>query len=257
MNVRTRTQPAEEAPGRERLTRDRIIETALRVMDDEGLEAVTMRRIGRELGVEAMSLYNHVEDKDDILEGVTERVMNEFEFPDSTGRWAEDARAMSREWRRLLALHPSVCQLLAERHKPLEGLATYRAMDSALGVLRRAGLSDRDAAQAAIAERSVFNVIHQAHVIKVDFIVRKDSEYRRTEFARQRRSPIEGHELALVAPEDLIISKLDWMRETRSEVQLADVRNLLRSVPDLDKHYLAHWTERLGLGALYRGALGG
>ena len=107
-------------------------------MDDEGLEAVTMRRIGRELGVEAMSLYNHVEDKDDILDGVTERVMNEFEFPASTGDWAEDARAMAREWRRLLGLHPSVCQLLAERHKPLEGLATYRAMDSALGVLRRA-----------------------------------------------------------------------------------------------------------------------
>ena len=58
-----------------------------------------MRRIGRELGVEAMSLYNHVEDKDDILEGVTERVMNEFEFPASTGDWAEDARAMAREWR--------------------------------------------------------------------------------------------------------------------------------------------------------------
>jgi AcrR family transcriptional regulator len=148
MNVRTKTEVAEETRHREPLTRDRIIETALRVMDDEGLEAVTMRRIGRELGVEAMSLYNHVEDKDDILEGVTERAMNEFEFPASTGDWAEDARAMAREWRRLLALHPSVCQLLAERHKPLEGVATYRAMDSALGVLRRAGLSDRDAAQA-------------------------------------------------------------------------------------------------------------
>jgi TetR/AcrR family transcriptional regulator, tetracycline repressor protein len=149
MNVKetaSQTEPTTER--REPLTRERIVEAALRVMDAEGLEAVTMRRIGRELGVEAMSLYNHVEDKDDILEGVTERVMNEFEFPDSTGRWAEDARAMSREWRRLLGLHPSVCQLLAERHKPLEGLATYRAMDSALGVLRRAGLSDRDAAQA-------------------------------------------------------------------------------------------------------------
>ena len=134
MNVRTRTQPTEEAPGRERLTRDRIIETALRVMDDEGLEAVTMRRIGRELGVEAMSLYNHVEDKDDILEGVTERVMNEFEFPDSTGRWAEDARAMSREWRRLLALHPSVCQLLAERHKN-DGLVVV-AVNSRSGTSR-------------------------------------------------------------------------------------------------------------------------
>ena len=81
MNVRTKTEVTEETRHREPLTRDRIIEAALGVMDAEGLEAVTMRRIGRELGVEAMSLYNHVEDKDDILEGVTERVMNEFEFP--------------------------------------------------------------------------------------------------------------------------------------------------------------------------------
>ena len=156
MNVRTKTDVTEETRQREPLTRDRIIEAALRVMDAESLEAVTMRRIGRELGVEAMSLYNHVEDKDDILEGVTERVMNEFEFPPSTGDWAEDAREMAREWRRLLGLHPSVCQLLAERHKPLDGLATFRAMDSALGVLRRAGMSARDAAQA-------FNALGRLH----------------------------------------------------------------------------------------------
>src|ERR671911_311150 len=118
-------QATERAP----LTRRRILEAAVRIMDADGLDAVTMRRLGRELGVEAMSLYNHVQDKDDILEGVTERVMNEFEFPPSAGHWAEDARAMSREWRRLLGLHPSVCQLLAERHKPLDGLATFRAMD--------------------------------------------------------------------------------------------------------------------------------
>jgi hypothetical protein len=115
---------------------------------------------------------------------------------------------------------------------------------------------DRDAVRTAIASRSAFNLIHLAYVVKVDCIVRKDSEYRRTEFARQRRGPIEGHEVALVAPEDLILSKLDWMRETRSEVQLADVRNLLRSMPDLDKHYLERWSERLGLAALYREALG-
>jgi hypothetical protein len=115
---------------------------------------------------------------------------------------------------------------------------------------------DRDSVEAAIAARGAFNLIHQAYVIKVDCIVRKDSEYRRTEFARQRRGAIEGHGLALVAPEDLIISKLDWMRESLSEVQLSDVRNLLRSVPDLDRQYLAEWTERLGLGALYREALG-
>jgi hypothetical protein len=115
---------------------------------------------------------------------------------------------------------------------------------------------NRAAVRAAIASRGAFNLIHLAHVVKVDCIVRKDSEYRRTEFARQRRGRIEGHEIALVAPEDLIVSKLDWMRETRSEVQLADVRNLLRSMPDLDKPYLERWSKRLGLDALYREALG-
>ena len=99
-------------------------------------------------------------------------------------------------------------------------------------------------------------MIHEASVMKVDCVVRKDGDYRRTEFARRRRASVEGHGLAIVAPEDLIISKLDAMRETRSELQLADVRNLLRSVPDLDRPYLTHWTERLGLDALYREALG-
>jgi hypothetical protein len=75
------------------------------------------------------------------------------------------------------------------------------------------------------------------------------------EFYLERRRAVEGRELAIVAPEDLIISKLDSMRESRSEVQLADVRNLLRSVMDLDRLYLEHWTERLGLGALYREVL--
>jgi AcrR family transcriptional regulator len=148
MNVKTETAQNRQTARREPLTKDRIIEAALQVMDAEGLDAVTMRRIGRELGVEAMSLYNHVEDKDDILNGVTERVMAAFEYPAPTGDWAEDARAMAREWRRLLGMHPSVCQLLAERHKPLEGLASFRAMDAALGLLRGAGLSNRDAAQA-------------------------------------------------------------------------------------------------------------
>jgi AcrR family transcriptional regulator len=148
MNVKTEAAQDGQTTRREPLTKDRVVEAALQVMDADGLEAVTMRRIGRELGVEAMSLYNHVKDKDDILNGVTERVMTEFEYPRFTGDWLEDARAMAHEWRRLLSLHPSVCQLLAERHKPLEGLASFRAMDAALGLLRSAGLSERDAAQA-------------------------------------------------------------------------------------------------------------
>jgi AcrR family transcriptional regulator len=135
-------------PRREPLTRQRVIEAALQVMDSEGLEAVTMRRIGRELGVEAMSLYNHVRDKDDILDGMSDAVMSQFEIPPPTKDWSRDVRAMAREWRRLLSLHPGIMELLAERHKPLEGMHAYRPMDGALETLFRAGLKPREAVQA-------------------------------------------------------------------------------------------------------------
>ncbi len=71
-----------ETRQRKPLTRQRIVRAALRIMDDEGLQAVSMRRIGRELGVEAMSLYNHVRDKDDILDAICEEVLTEFRVPE-------------------------------------------------------------------------------------------------------------------------------------------------------------------------------
>jgi hypothetical protein len=114
---------------------------------------------------------------------------------------------------------------------------------------------DPDAVREAIVRRGTFNLIHTGLVLKVDCVVRKDSEYRREEFRRRRRVTIGDMPLFLVAPEDLIISKLDWARESRSETQLADVRNLLRSV-ELDRAYLGRWVTRLGLDALYREAAG-
>ncbi|MBI4635369.1 MAG: hypothetical protein HY727_03375 [Candidatus Rokubacteria bacterium] len=111
---------------------------------------------------------------------------------------------------------------------------------------------DREAVRRAIGVKGAFNLIHSAWVVKVDFVVRKDTEYRRTEFARRRRASVEGQEFFVVAPEDLVISKLDWARDTRSEIQLGDVRNLLASVADLDRDYLAGWVARLGLEVLYR-----
>ena len=95
-----------------------------------------------------------------------------------------------------------------------------------------------------------------AHVVKVDVIVRKDTEYRRTEFARRRRAVVEGDVFFIVAPEDLIISKLDWARDSRSEIQLADVRNMLAADPGLDREYLVRWVNRLGLDSLYREVAG-
>lgn len=111
---------------------------------------------------------------------------------------------------------------------------------------------DREALQRSIEQRGMFNIIHNEFVIKVDFVVRKDSDYRRTEFSRRHRVAVEGCEFSIVAPEDLIISKLDWARGTRSQVQLGDVRNLLTRVSDLDRAYLENWTTRLGLTPLYR-----
>ena len=115
---------------------------------------------------------------------------------------------------------------------------------------------EADSVSRAIAERTTFNVIHTALVVKVDFIVRKDSVYRREEFRRRRRVTIDDIAIFVVAPEDLIISKLDWARDTRSEVQLADARNLVGAVSDLDREYLTRWVTRLGLDSLYREVAG-
>ena len=94
--------------------------------------------------------------------------------------------------------------------------------------------------------------VGEACVAKVDLLIRKPGEYRRVEFGRRRAVVVAGHRLFVVAPEDLILSKLDWARESRSRVQLDDVRNLLASVEDLDHGYLEVWIGRLGLEALYR-----
>lgn len=137
-----------ERKDRDPLTRERIVRAALEVMDAEGLEAVTMRRLGRELGVEAMSLYNHVADKDDILDGVVDLVMSEFRYPEPGGAWIDRARAASHEWRRLFKSHPGTITLLVERDSPLSTVASLRPMELALDILKEAGLSDHEAVQA-------------------------------------------------------------------------------------------------------------
>lgn len=102
----------------------------------------------------------------------------------------------------------------------------------------------------AIANRSMFNLIHTAAVVKIDIIVRKDTAYREEEFGRRRLARIDGTEVWVVSAEDLILSKLDWARSSRSEVQLRDVRNVIAAQPSLDWPYLDAWAERLGLRSL-------
>jgi TetR/AcrR family tetracycline transcriptional repressor len=136
-----------ERPRREPLSRERIVRAALRIMDKEGLDAVSMRRVGRELGVEAMSLYNHVRDKEDVLDGITEEVMREFRFPHAD-HWAEAARLAAHEFRRLLLAHPNVITLLTERHKPFTNPDSLRVYEYTLDLFRTAGLSQAGSAKA-------------------------------------------------------------------------------------------------------------
>lgn len=109
---------------------------------------------------------------------------------------------------------------------------------------------DRDMIREAVAHQAAFNVIHLPTVIKIDCIVRKDTPYRRAEFERRRTVMVEGHAVYVVAPEDLVLSKLAWAMPSRSEVQLRDVRNLLACVPDLDWSHLDRWAPELGVAAL-------
>jgi AcrR family transcriptional regulator len=136
------------ATHRAKLSHDRVIEAALRIMDEEGLDAVSMRRVAHELGVEAMSLYHHVGDKDELLDGICERVMGDFEFPELTGDWAQDCRAGARAWRRLMQKHPEVIELFARQRGPASTVESMRPTEYALRLFRESGLSDRDVAQA-------------------------------------------------------------------------------------------------------------
>jgi hypothetical protein len=108
----------------------------------------------------------------------------------------------------------------------------------------------REAVDSSIAHQSLFNLIHNESVIKVDCIVRKQNEYRLHEFNRRQRIKIQDFETWIVSKEDLILSKLFWAKDSRSEAQLNDVKNLVAT--RCDRAYIEHWTAELGLANLWK-----
>lgn len=111
---------------------------------------------------------------------------------------------------------------------------------------------DADMIREAVARQGTFNLIHTDSVIKVDLIVRKGTAYRREEFARRRAVRIDEATIWFVAPEDLLLSKLAWAKESRSAIQLGDVRSLIACVADLDWPYVERWASDLTVCALLR-----
>ncbi|MFB9883410.1 TetR/AcrR family transcriptional regulator [Planobispora siamensis] len=127
-------------PPRRPLSRDRVLEAAIRVADRGGVEAITMRRVAQELGVEAMSLYHHVPNKDAILDGVVDAVFAAIALPDAgCDDWRDAIRARAHSARAVLSRHSWALGLIDSRRTP--GPATLRHHDAVLGVLRRAGFT--------------------------------------------------------------------------------------------------------------------
>jgi hypothetical protein len=112
--------------------------------------------------------------------------------------------------------------------------------------------ADSGAIAAALRDMRPWNIIHLPTVVKIDLIPRKDTVYRRTEFERRRRVELAGVPLWIVSVEDLILSKLEWSRESRSEQQRRDVGLLLEA--PLDRVYLDEWAARLGLDGMLKEA---
>ena len=126
----------------------------------------------------------------------------------------------------------------------LEAVQTPSLID-ALGVQYHA---DADAIAASIRGARPWNIIHLPSVVKIDLIPRKDTPYRRVEFERRRKVDLAGVPVWIVRVEDLILSKLEWSRDSRSEQQRRDVKLLLET--PLDRAYLDEWAARLGLEQL-------
>jgi hypothetical protein len=104
----------------------------------------------------------------------------------------------------------------------------------------------------AIRKEGMFNIIHYQSVFKIDFIIRKNNPYRIEEFRKRKKIIFEDAELYITAPEDLILSKLYWAKESMSELQLNDVKNLLKSVKELDESYIEKWASYLGIKDIYK-----
>jgi AcrR family transcriptional regulator len=142
------TDPRAVETGKRRraLTRERVLEAAMELADEGGIGSVTMRELGRRLGVEAASLYNHVSGKDDVFEGLTDLVTSEIDTGVDHADWKSAMRRRAVRARGVFKRHPWASALIDSREHM--GLAALSYAESVLGVLLGAGFSGRDAANA-------------------------------------------------------------------------------------------------------------
>ena len=147
-------RPVDRRPNRPRLTRREVLATALRLIDEEGVDALTMRRLGRALDRDPMRLYRFAASKDALLDGVVELVLEELEVPSSAPAqtWSDVLRATAHRYRRIAVRHPHVVPLLVTRPLAtplgLRPLGTLRPLEALLELLVAAGFAPHGALHA-------------------------------------------------------------------------------------------------------------
>jgi AcrR family transcriptional regulator len=143
------------------LSKERILRTAVQLADEAGVASLTMRKLAETLGVEAMSLYYYVADKDEILDGMVDLVFAEIELPSREADWKAAMRQRAISARDALTRHPWAVGVLESRANP--GPATLRHHDAVIGTLRRAGFSIALAAHAfSVIDSYVYGFALQA-----------------------------------------------------------------------------------------------
>ena len=126
------------------LTYERIVTAAVQLIEQEGIDALSMRRIASELGTGVMSLYNHVPSKAAVLDGVAERVISGIDFSAAPGTsWEDQVRGQARVFRQIARLYPRCTMVVVSR--PIDSAASLRPMEHALATLRSAGFGPEDA----------------------------------------------------------------------------------------------------------------
>jgi AcrR family transcriptional regulator len=190
------------ADSRKRLSREVVLHAALLVVDDEGLEALSMRRLGQALDRDPMGLYRYATNRADLLDGITELVLNELEIFPQDPDWQAQLRRIAHDLRLLALRHPNVVPLLVTRPLStplgLRPLGTLRPLEQILGLLIEAGFAPNDALH---VYRAYYGFLY-GHILNElqEFIVDPEENEALLRLGLHRLPPREFQHLRELAP---------------------------------------------------------
>ncbi len=224
---------------RARLSRELVLRAALEIADEGGLEALTMQRIGQRLGVEAMSLYRHVRNKEDILDGIVDLVFGEIELPADGVEWLRALRMRAVSTREALGRHPWAVGRMESRLQP--GTANLHHHDGVLGMLFGAGFSSAGATHAySLLDAYIYGFALQERNTRVNT---PDALREVTSDVIERMAGDEYPHMQRVGRE-LMVTGFDFRSEFEFGLEL--ILGAIEQLPKTDDHVNAHGTTAKG-----------